>query len=48
MPKPQTTKATMNEQDCIQAEQLLRAKIKLVKGRDNPQVGGNIYKVWFR
>lgn len=45
MPKPQTTKATMNEWDCIQAEWLLRAKIKLVKGRDNSVIGGDIYKV---
>lgn len=45
MPKPQTTKATMNQWDCIQAEQLLRAKTKLVKGRDNSVMGGDIYKV---
>lgn len=45
MPKPQATKATMNKWDCIQAERLLRAKIKLVKGRDNSVIGGDIYKV---
>lgn len=45
MPKPQATKATMNERDCIQAEQLLRAKIKPVNGRDNSVMGGDIYKV---
>lgn len=44
-PKPQTTKATMNKWDCIQAEQLLRAKRKVVKGRDNSVMEGAIYKV---
>lgn len=45
IPKSQTAKATMNEWNRIQVkQQLLRAKMKLMKRRDGPQMGKKYWK----